>query len=112
MIERVNGMVPPITDCWIWRGHKSRHGYGIFERRIDGKRRVTAAHRYGYELVMGPVARHLDIDHLCCNPSCVNFTHLQPVTHQENGRRGRAGDHWAEKRAAKAAAKLGWDLDD
>lgn len=105
MIKRVNGLVPPITECWEWAGHTETSGYGIIEQRVNGKRKSRAAHRVGYELIMGPVDPILDMDHLCRNPSCVNFTHLEPVTHQENGRRGIAGAHWAEKRAAKAAAQ-------
>jgi hypothetical protein len=33
---------------------------------------------------LGPVAPELDVDHLCNNKLCVNPSHLEAVTHQEN----------------------------
>jgi hypothetical protein len=46
------------------------------------------AHRYAYELLVGPIASGLVLDHLCRNPGCVNPKHLEPVTDRENTRRG------------------------
>jgi hypothetical protein len=45
-----------------------------------------------YELLIGPVAQGLDMDHLCRVHACCNPEHLEPVTHAENVRRGRAVD--------------------
>ena len=71
-------------DCWVWTGAKNRQGYG--SQRLDGKR--PGAHRVVYEALVGPIPEGLELDHLCRNPSCVNPDHLEPVTHQENMRRG------------------------
>jgi len=71
-------------DCWIWIGALDGHGYGDF--RTCGK--WIGAHRFSYELYVGPIPKGLVIDHLCRNPRCVNPEHLEPVTMAENTARG------------------------
>jgi hypothetical protein len=73
--------------CWLWMG--SRNNYGQFWR-TDIKRKVMA-HRFAYELEVGPVPEGLMLDHLCRQRYCVNPRHLEPVTNQENQRRGAWG---------------------
>ena len=82
--------------CWYWRGELDRHGYGVLEVCGKGKR----VHRLSYEAFVGPIPAGLVIDHLCRVRDCINPDHLEPVTSQENTRRGNVGKHWAEKRAA------------
>lgn len=48
----------------------------------------AGAHRVAYEEIMGPVPEGLELDHLCRTRSCVNPSHLEPVTHRENMNRG------------------------
>jgi hypothetical protein len=43
-----------------------------------------------YETFVGPIPDGLTIDHLCCNPPCINPEHLEVVTMRENLRRGRS----------------------
>lgn len=75
------------TGCWFWLGHINKdNGYGAMS---IGRNKKVPAHRYAYELIFGPVPKHLDIDHLCRNRDCVNPAHLEPVTRQENLRRGK-----------------------
>lgn len=69
--------------CWAWIPAHERN-YGQF---WTGERRV-AAHRYSYELLVGPIPGGLVIDHLCRRPWCVNPAHLEPVTFRENVLRG------------------------
>lgn len=73
------------NGCWLWN-HPMANGYGAIH--VDGKRRW--AHRFGYELLVGPIPEGLTLDHLCRTPACVNPEHLEPVTHAENVRRGVA----------------------
>lgn len=72
-------------DCWEWRAGKNTKGYGRFY--LGGKRHIFA-HRYSYELLVGPIPEGLVTDHLCRNPGCVNPAHLEPVTNRENILRG------------------------
>jgi len=53
---------------------------------LDGKRYL--AHRVSYEVFVGPIPDGMIIDHLCRNRACILPTHLEPVTHAENTRRG------------------------
>jgi hypothetical protein len=75
---------PDLGPCWIWLRGKLKEGYGQF---WNGEKTVMA-HRFAYELLVGPIPEGLEPDHLCRNPSCVNPAHLEPVTPLENRRRG------------------------
>ena len=81
-----------ITGCINWTGAKDKKGYGQFSIRRakdvkktprDGNKRVIA-HRWLFEQVHGPVERGHEVDHKCCNPSCVNLGHLQRLTKAQN----------------------------
>lgn len=73
-------------DCWEWTGARS-NGYGIY-RSPDGGMAETAAHRWVWAQLVGPIPAGLQLDHLCRNTTCVNPDHLEPVTPVENRRRG------------------------
>lgn len=72
--------------CWPWLAARA-NGYGKFY--VDG--RMVRAHRFAYELLVGPIPEGLVLDHLCAVTFCVNPAHLEPVTQRENARRGDAG---------------------
>jgi hypothetical protein len=70
--------------CWEWQGALNHGGYGIIQLgRGVGTDRV---HRVVYEHEVGPLG-DLTVDHLCLNSRCVNPSHLQAVTRDENARR-------------------------
>ena len=79
--ERFWAKVKKTDGCWLWTGWKNDRGYGNFE--VDSTRTVKA-HRFAYEVLVGPIPDGLTLDHLCRNPSCVNPEHLEPVTLREN----------------------------
>lgn len=83
--ERFWSLVTKTETCWLF-GRLTPIGYGYF--RADLK--PTMAHRYSYELLVGPIPDGLTIDHLCRNRACVNPDHMEPVTQRENLRRARA----------------------
>lgn len=73
-------------DCWEWTAGKSVQGYGRVS--FGGKNKL--AHRVVYELMVGPIPKNLEIDHLCRNRGCVRPDHLEPVLHAINVSRGDA----------------------
>jgi hypothetical protein len=75
------------TGCLVYTGEKNRHGYGRV--RVRGK--TVLVHRFLWITFRGPIDG-LDLDHLCRNPPCAELSHLEPVTHQENCRRGLRGE--------------------
>src|SRR5207248_9136559 len=72
------------TGCWEWPGILNNDGYG----RISFQGRKKSVHAVVYEHFLGPVTEGLELDHLCQNPCCANFEHLEPVTHRINVLRG------------------------
>lgn len=69
--------------CWVWTGVLSS-GYGSFR----GQNQTVRTHLFAYEQLVGPVPKGLVLDHLCRNRACVRPSHLEPVTHAVNIRRG------------------------
>ena len=79
--ERFWTKVDKTESCWLWTAQKDRNGYGYFTVRHGLKK---YAHRFAYELVIGPIPAGLMLDHLCRTHACCNPSHLEPVTHREN----------------------------
>lgn len=79
------------TPCWRWVG-ATQNGYGALglTPANDGTQKIARAHRFAYELLIGPIPEGLEIDHRCSNRLCVNPEHMEPVTHTENLRRGQS----------------------
>lgn len=78
------------NGCWVWQRAIETGGRGVLNIRDDGEHKMVRAHRYSYEVFVGPIPEGLTIDHLCRNIKCVNYEHLEPVSIQVNIKR-----HWA-----------------
>jgi hypothetical protein len=72
------------NGCLVWMGYLGSWGYG--QLQASGKH--VYAHRYVYEMLVGPIPKGKVIDHLCRNPRCVNIDHLEVVDVQTNTLRG------------------------
>ena len=73
-----------LYGCWLWDSSKlDRHGYGTYWT-TGGARQ---AHRFVYELLVGPVPDGMVLDHNCRRRNCVRPAHLEPITGAENDRR-------------------------
>lgn len=59
------GLMAVVGPCLVWPGRLNQRGYGA--RWADG--RTQKAHRFVYELVVGPIPAGLELDHLCPQPS-------------------------------------------
>lgn len=81
MHERFWMKVQKSPDCWLWTA-ASLGGYGVFTESHGGKQHK--AHRFAYELLVGPIPEGLVIDHRCRTTLCVNPSHLRPVTIKQN----------------------------
>lgn len=91
------------TPCWLWSGFKDENGYG----RVWFGTKGIRTHRLSYELNIGPIPEGLVIDHLCRNRACCNPAHLEPVTNEENVRRGVVGKATRERQLAKTHCPQG-----
>jgi hypothetical protein len=103
--ERFEERVRVTPGCWIWLGYKNPKGYG----RINNGNRDVMAHRFSYELYVGPIPAGKIICHKCDNPSCVNPDHLWVGTDQENADDKVAKGRWVggdRKGEAHAMARL------
>lgn len=95
-------------NCWLWTGTLKSNGYASFYAGGGRGASKVYAHRYAYELLVGPIPTGSEIDHLCRTRHCVNPEHLEPVTHAENMRRGEG---FAGRNVRKETCPNGHPLD-
>ena len=71
-------------SCWLWTGgHNGRYGFFTIDGRRATQRR-DYAHRFSYELHVGPIPAGMVVNHLCETPLCVRPDHLEVVTYRAN----------------------------
>jgi hypothetical protein len=70
----------PMSGCWLWTGATTAQGYGVIWRDS----RVVKAHRWIYEILVGPASENLH--HRCEVKGCVNPDHLAAMTYATHTR--------------------------
>lgn len=89
MDQRFINKVNLSDECWLWNASLNNFGYARY--KIDGK--MVLAHRYAYKYFNGDIPKGFELDHICRVRHCVNPAHLEAVTHLDNVRRGKSGEH-------------------
>ena len=97
-VERNTEKVP-FSGCWLWVNGLTNKGYA----RASFNGETSYVHRWTYQYYKGQIPKKLSLDHLCRVPSCVNPSHLEPVTHRINVLRGIGP---TAKNAQKHIAKM------
>jgi hypothetical protein len=69
-----------MNDCIESKKGITTNGYSRI--RINGKK--IQSHRWVWELLNGPIAEDMVVDHMCSNRKCILPSHLRVVTQQEN----------------------------
>ena len=83
--SRVNKGAP--NGCWEWTGYRQKFGHGSLAR-VTGhvKPEYILAHRYAWELLVGPIPAGACLLHKCDNPPCVNPDHCYVGDRFDNAR--------------------------
>lgn len=76
--------------CWVWKAKRDRWGYGRLNVYRNGRHATVMAHVEMWRALGEEIPDGHHLDHLCCNPSCINPDHLDPVLPAENMRRRSA----------------------
>lgn len=71
-------ITPQPNGCWAWRNDLTTYG------TVNAVGRPMRAHRYVYDVLVGPVPDGHHLHHKCQNPGCVNPDHLEPLTPSEH----------------------------
>lgn len=76
-LSRFWSRVNKTNSCWLWTGDVDAYGYG----RFPFKGTEDKAHRFAWKLLVGPIAKGLELHHdVCRNTLCVRPEHLKPIS--------------------------------
>jgi hypothetical protein len=82
--ERIGERITPQPNgCWAYDGDLDKYHQVHMKQPLRGVVYMQA-HRYTYEVFVGPVPDGYHVHHECQNPGCVNPMHLQALTPKEH----------------------------
>ncbi|MDJ0321833.1 HNH endonuclease signature motif containing protein [Pseudarthrobacter sp. PS3-L1] len=101
--QRLWNSVEKTQSCWLSNSKLTHDGYArVWVNGVN-----VYAHRFAYELLVGPIPEGLQIDHRCFVHNCVRPAHLRPATDKQNQEHlsgalrnsatGVRGVHWDKK---------------
>lgn len=100
--------LPNEQGCMEWMAVCNPGGYGQFWIQDT----MRSAHILSYRHLVGDYDSSMELDHLCRNRKCVRPDHLEPVTKQENIRRGQVGLKSGALQRAKTHCVRGHEYDE
>jgi hypothetical protein len=75
--------VQKTESCWLWTGWCNSYGYG--QLKVRNHARIQFAHRFSWEIAVGPIPEGHVVRHLVCdNPPCVRPDHLALGLQRDN----------------------------
>lgn len=100
------------SECWPWTGGLRSNGYGTFGVKRAGKWTQTTAHRAFYVERFGEIPGGWEVDHKCRNRACMNPSHLEAVSVQENRKRRNAAKTHCGSGHEYTQATIRWQADE
>jgi hypothetical protein len=103
----------PNSACWLWVGPHTESGYGRVLLGCRPPARIRAyAHRWVYDRSASVLPPGFHLHHRCRVRSCVNPSHLQPLTPSEHaritGRQLWQAEEWLDQDADDAEPAELW----